>query len=357
VTEVPLPESYYSADYATARERFVAAANSAGAKLESYAVEVAGSASQPPLSIDVAEVGTGSGLVIVSSGLHGIEGFFGSAVQLAMLDQLAHLQLPGRLLLIHAINPWGFHHRCRVNESNVDLNRNFRIDEFSGAPAGYHQLDSFLNPQCLPAKFEMFRARAAARILRHGMKSLKESVASGQYEYPRGLFYGGAELSASSQLIANNIQQWVGAASRVFHIDLHTGLGAYGRLKLLCSKKESEISRQWFAHTFGNELVESLNETTTAYPVNGQFGDWLQTRFSNIDYRFAGAEYGTYPVLRVLSALRNENRYRFYGKPLSRKAMQATDDLMECFCPADINWRQQVLSSAVSIIQQGAKAL
>ena len=39
-----------------------------------------------------------------------------------------------------------------------------------------------------------FALRAGWLILREGMPSLKQSVVGGQYEYPKGLFFGGKRL-------------------------------------------------------------------------------------------------------------------------------------------------------------------
>ena len=67
--------------------------------------------------------------LIVSSGLHGVEGPFGSAVQVAALPHLAALHESGmRVVLIHALNPYGFAWGRRVDAANVDLNRAFRWD-------------------------------------------------------------------------------------------------------------------------------------------------------------------------------------------------------------------------------------
>ena len=85
--------------------------------------------------------------LIHCSGTHGIEGYLGSAIQLRFLHEL-FLQNAQRLcttdnvrapptkntpvkkvLLIHAINPYGMRHHRRTNENNVDLNRNVLSDE------------------------------------------------------------------------------------------------------------------------------------------------------------------------------------------------------------------------------------
>ena len=84
------------------------------------------------------------------SGVHGVEGFLGASVQLRALERLASRDLPAGVgvAMIHAANPWGFAHLRRVDENNVDVNRNFveaTLPE-PAVPVGYAELDPLINP-------------------------------------------------------------------------------------------------------------------------------------------------------------------------------------------------------------------
>src|SRR4051812_46884208 len=85
-------KNYFAADYFAARREFLTLAGLCGFHVASHEIAARGPAGEP-LFIDVAtREGSGSAArrtVIVSSGLHGIEGFFGSAVQCAALDRIA----------------------------------------------------------------------------------------------------------------------------------------------------------------------------------------------------------------------------------------------------------------------------
>src|SRR3546814_17941537 len=65
----------------------------------------------------------------VTSAMHGEEGYCGSGCQVALLDDqtlLDKAQAGGiGILLIHAVNAYGFSWGHRTNEDNIDLNRNF----------------------------------------------------------------------------------------------------------------------------------------------------------------------------------------------------------------------------------------
>ena len=154
--------------------------------------------SDEQLSIDVAVLGDDQdSAIVVSSGVHGVEGFLGSVIQLAWLDNLNERTSDRdvRCVLIHGVNPFGFSKLHRFNEDNVALNRNFLAskDDYVGAPVGYAGLDHFLNPKSAPSRFEPFKLKAIWNIWRMGLPALKEAVTGGQCEYPRGLFFGGKE--------------------------------------------------------------------------------------------------------------------------------------------------------------------
>jgi hypothetical protein len=66
-------------------------------------------------------------VLVTISATHGIEGFCGSGAQTAWYATGAWREIPPDVaqLHLHAVNPHGFAWLRRVNEDNVDLNRNF----------------------------------------------------------------------------------------------------------------------------------------------------------------------------------------------------------------------------------------
>jgi hypothetical protein len=84
--------------------------------------------------------------MVLSSGLHGAEGFLGSGIQLVPLEKYRNMApLSGRkLVLIHSLIPYGSAWLWRWNEDNIDLNRNFLLSDeiFRGSPTDYLKFDS-----------------------------------------------------------------------------------------------------------------------------------------------------------------------------------------------------------------------
>jgi len=79
---------YFSADYLTARSRFRDAVLKTGGRLDSLALRARGPAGDP-LTIDAGWFGTDHPrrVLLHSSGIHGVEGFAGSAIQLQFLSR------------------------------------------------------------------------------------------------------------------------------------------------------------------------------------------------------------------------------------------------------------------------------
>lgn len=352
-------ERHFSSSYPEARGRFLRAAARASAEVSSYPV---GGDAAGELAIDVAVLGRDQHrrTVVISSGLHGVEGSFGSAVQRAWLEHLHRrgpLQ-PARYVLLHALNPFGFAHLRRVNEGNVDLNRNFHghPDAYRGAPAAYAKLHPLLSPASPPSRRDGFLLKAIWKRWRVGLPALQQAIAGGQYEYPRGLFFGGRVPAASTRIVQQHLASWVGESPHVIHVDLHTGLGRYGDYRLLVSDQSGAAVR-WYEQAFGPPAVEVVQDARgTAYQTSGALGAWAQHQFGECRYRFVTAEFGTYSPIRVLAALRAENQAHFYGRPGSRAVRRAKADLLECFCPGEVRWRRRVLKSALRVVDQAAAA-
>ena len=352
----------FSPSYEVARQRFCDAATAAGATVEQHRVDTGEAGAD--LTIDVATVGAAKPgwAVIVSSGVHGVEGFFGSAVQLAWLSRQAAGEHPpddGAVVLVHAVNPYGFARLRRTNENNVDLNRNYldADDGYAGAPAGYEALDPFLNPTSPPSPLEPFRLKALWYIRRHGLPALKNAVAGGQYRFPRGLFFGGHGPAASTRVMRQHLAGWLGGAPRAVHVDLHSGLGSYGQYRLLLEESAASPNVDWYHDTFGAELVEPhANAGGTSYAASGTLGGWAMTHLTGIRYRFVNAEFGTYPIVRVLGALRAENRAHYFDRPGTRAHQRAKAELLECFCPHSDRWRERVVELGLTIVDRAVRS-
>jgi predicted deacylase len=354
--------SFFSRDYHDSRQRFLSALKAADFTTTSYPIAAKDSA-EKTLSIDV---GIGGNLasnqaLIISSGVHGVEGLFGSAVQLAFLQELLTAgefrdsHLSRRTIFIHAVNPYGFAWQRRCNEDNIDLNRNFLLpgETYTGSPENYAELDSFVNPSSPPPRFDDFFLKAMIFSLKYGQTLLKNTLPVGQYDYPKGLFFGGKAPSQSQQIFAQNLTQWVGDATEIVHLDFHTGLGKWATYKLLWDGDDQSPCYDRLAKQFGAENIEVQQSTdnlagATSYPIRGGLGAWCKATLSDRRYDFFTAEFGTYSAARVLQALRAENRAYWWQQPRKSSNQQFQDT----FVPPSQQWRESCLRQALDICRR-----
>lgn len=355
--------SLFSPDYITARGRIREAASRLDCQIQAHPVGGKGPNGEE-LTIDVV-ITPGTGMkraLVLSSGLHGVEGFFGSAVQLGFLEEWTSRKdsLPAvRCVLLHALNPFGFAWRRRVNETNVDLNRNLlpQGEVFAGSPDGYARLDKLLNPRRAPSPWEPVTLKLLAAAARYGMPALKQAVASGQYDYPRGLFYGGDRPSRLSEVLSTHFDEWLGDSRHVMHLDFHTGLGDPATCKLLIDDPPTETQQRRLSAWFGPDSFEAGHPQGVAYTARGTFGRWCVTRNRGLDYLYATAEFGTCQPIGVLAGLRAENQAHHWGRLEEASTERAKQRLVELFCPRSEDWRRRVLEHSRQLVAQAIDGL
>ena len=113
--------------YKDARAAFLAEARDRTAAVSEHPLSGAKGREGEVLAMDVAVIGapTAPKALLVVSGEHGLEGLPGSGAQLDLLLRMPDPPKDTKVVLVHALNPWGFSHGSRGNEDNVDVNRNF----------------------------------------------------------------------------------------------------------------------------------------------------------------------------------------------------------------------------------------
>ncbi len=167
-------------DYVEARGRFRDAAAAAGARLQQYEHPLTGPAGES-LATDVATLGSPDAAtrLLVISGTHGVEGFAGSMCQTRWLTEGVAVPDDVAIVLVHAINPYGFAWIRRVNEDNVDLNRNC-IDFSAALPenSGYDALAPALVPPTWDPDTQQATASVLARVRRRAR--VRRAAGSGE---------------------------------------------------------------------------------------------------------------------------------------------------------------------------------
>ncbi len=338
--------AHFQADYSQARALFLHRAGGAGAALTSLPLPGLAGPNGEELYIDIARLGDprAKRVLMIISGMHGVEGFAGSALQCAWLASGYDLPADTAVILVHALNPWGMAWLRRVNENNVDLNRNFLLPghAYRGAPCGYGPLNHFLNPARIPAT-EWFLGKVAWQVARNGFARLVGVIAGGQYDYPRGLFYGGEAPQSSHVLFRDWCLEQLRSCRRVWVMDVHTGLGGWGEQLVIPEVPLTPVLKHALAERDLN-LAGQAEDERVQYKAKGGLGEYLAALLPQIELAYLTVEYGPAGKIQVFRGLRAENQGHHQSPDELRKT------LLPVFYPASAKWRQQVLEQGSDLL-------
>lgn len=354
---------YFSADYASARERFRSAAARAAAATTSYSLPDHRGPGGEDLTLDVARLGDvrAQSALLLIAGTHGVEGLAGSGCLVGLLEDRLHEALPksGCLLLLHAINPYGFAWLRRVTEDGVDLNRNF-VDFSKPLPSSeaYERLHDWLVPKGWEG--EIRRAADAALAVyaqQHGMGALQAAITGGQYTRPGGLFYGGARETWSARMLFRVLREVLPATvRRLAVLDLHTGLGppAYGEPILDAGDSQArERALRWY----GPDVRDLAAGESVSARLTGTMARGIERARPDLELTFIGLEFGTRPVTDVLTALRGDHWLHLHGGAHAAAAAHIRQEMREAFYSDSAAWQAAVYGRAADLAFRALRGL
>lgn len=347
---------FFATGYAAARANFIDTAKTAGATLTQYAHPEQSGPDGEPLSIDVAHLGNPDGIrqLVIISGTHGLEGYAGSAAQIAWLKLGQQRPTAGDLgvVLIHGLNPYGFAHATRTTENNVDLNRNF-IDH-AAAPQNpdYARLHPHLvTPEWSFAYLDTLESAEARFREEYGADALFNARVKGQYAYPDGPFFGGHQREWSNLTLERIVAAHLGSADKIGLIDWHTGLGDYAQPFFLSFSPDGSGEREQAIAWWGRERIEN------ARPHGLKRPEYVGLVFHGIqqfigDRRLAGAviEFGTRGIAMNRAQVLDQWLRKQDGNfRRSERFRQLVTDLRDAYVPVSQEWRNAVVRLAVDI--------
>ena len=360
--------SPFATDFRTMQQRFLSAAESAGAKLQAYPHPLPGPAGEA-LATDIALFGRRDAkkLMVLISGTHGVEGPFGSACQCEWMAQHNAWEPPEdtAVVVVHLINPWGAAWSRRVNEDNVDINRNF-VDWNITTPAnaGYAALHEALVCHDLDGP-EREAADAALDKVRteSGDMAFSSIVSAGQYEFADGLFFGGAEPVWSNRTLCDILATYGSRAQQVIAFDLHTGAGPYGYPALLSVAASEHTGLDWGRTIFGPALTPVItgNNATTdtgiAATATGYVSEAVRQALPQARVLPLVIECGTLRDSETMQAMRSDNWLHLFGELDSDQGQQIKATLRDSFVPVDANWQSSCIGTSLLYFDQALDSL
>jgi hypothetical protein len=351
-----MSKEYFSSTYRQARARFRELAGKAHAPVRSYCLPRTRGSEGETLTMDVAWLGPDAprGAVIITSGTHGIEGYAGAGFQCSLLKGAvsAWARHDVAIVLVHAVNPFGFSHLCRVNELNIDLNRNF-ID-FSRLPdsSGYERLHGAIVPNEWAGESRLLADRFIDEAWsRLGERGFQDAVCRGQYRHADGLFYGGRAPSWSNVAWRECLAHLPRSIELVAHIDVHTGLGPYGHGEIVYSlpedKRALSLASQWYGDL---QFRRAGTRGSVATAIGGTMNHAVIEARIDAQTTSISVEFGTVSFRRMFEALRADNWLRTRSRAGHPEEEEVRRELVSCFYPCDSGWKEAVVERCNEVL-------
>jgi hypothetical protein len=356
------PAKYFPATYREGRAAFIKAADKNGMDITTRVHPAIKGPHGRPLFMDVACAGDRAArrALMLISGTHGVEGYFGSGVQTGLLREGLAKRLPKgvKLVMLHALNPFGFAWDRRVNEDNADINRNFVDYRKLPANPAYDALAPFIAPKEISDE----AMKAANRKLveyahAHGPFALQTAISAGQYSHADGVYYGGQRESWSSAMLKDVIGEHLRGISKLVAIDYHTGLGDCGAAEMITEDRPGSPAYRRQTAIWGGRIKSNEAGESVSAPLTGTIDKAMAKWMSKAELTFAALEVGTAPMRDVFNALRKDNWLHLQKKPEKSLWAGIKGEIRAAFYPDSESWKDKVWDHAVATADPALAAL
>ena len=339
---------------------------SAGGRFEEHPIDEVDAAGDA-LSIGVGWLGPErpSRVVALLSGTHGVEGPAGAAIQgqFVAADMLRQpLAADEAVLIVHAVNPYGWFHGRRANEDNVDLNRNFRdFDEPLPASEDYLELDRFINPRDLSAEADAMSRHGLEQARdRLGNDQIRRVIMEGQHVVPDGVHFGGTAPTRSNGIVREIFAKAFAQAGAGVVLDLHTGMGAFGDWMAISGEGPDSEGDRWISRAISPQRLArpyATGDIDGAPATQGKLARAVCAAAGHGSFRSLTLEFGTYAGIRVFRAEQRENCLFKHATADHELAAEIRAEMWECYVPASARWRASVMAGGAAAIAEVRKAL
>lgn len=290
---------------------------------------------------------TARNALVVISGTHGVEGPAGSFVQAMILREEPFREFEDTaIFLIHALNTWGYKNGRRVDENNVDVNRNMGT-EFVTRTA-YAEIHHLILPKVWNDEaIEQFHPQMLPMVF------------GGQCDFPDGIFYGGREPSRSAEKIRDVCTLMLDGFEKISVLDIHTGLGKFGKVMLIspATSLESPLARRTNLWTGGKADFFNFYSGLSIVPsrFEGHVLEAVTRWLPDAEVTPLALEFGTCPLIESFPWFVAENWIHHNpGQLPPGKEREIREKFWDIFYPQDNRekWLKSIWKQSSEIIRQ-----
>lgn len=303
-------------------------------------------------------------LIIITTGVHGIEGYMGAAMLDVFFGEVfsdINHETTG-VLIVSNVNPYGMKYKRRYNENNVDLNRNFIFnwEEFDlDSNQDYPRVEDLLEPKTEIGNAFLhelgFWGGVAKQAVVNGTDAIANALLSGQYRSEKGVYYGGNEDQKSTLYLKGVFTDSLHSGYKnMVHIDIHSGYGPKNTMTIFNSVFDTmteEETKKAFAYedviAFDSEefYVTSGDTTEYFYRLAELENPDMELFSTCFEFGTLGAEF--MDTVRSLKYTIDENRNHWYPSSNRVTTDIIKERYLEMFYPTDATWREGAIQHFV----------
>jgi hypothetical protein len=348
------PLTAFSTTTVEADRTFERAARERGLSVERHPYPAAGPDGEP-LFTAVTRMGPAdaTNVVLLLSGVHGVEGFAGAGLQSGLLQSPEMVALPAEmaLVLVHLVNPWGMAWNRREDHENIDVFRNLLYHDAPCEPDPlFDEIDDALD---LPHWADPGRddARRRALVDRYGLPRIVAAVRRGQHHRPKGMTYHGTGPCAATRTMHAIVDRQLAGVRRAAVIDVHTGFGAPGAGLVMSYEPVGtaryERARRWME----GDLYTPGTDFDIPAHVRAPYS-FLGERVPGLEPTALILEFGTEPP-DVTRDLFPANAYHhLFGDPRSDAARQVGARYRRFCYPETDEWKRAVWTRGIEVVRR-----
>ena len=365
--ETPAESYSYSESFYTSYEEIrahlgerVDALRAAGIAVEydTYAVDASDDLYIDNIYLPATE--TTTNLIVLTTGVHGMEGYIGSVMLDVFFDELYPTLDTSNtgILVVANVNPYGMKYMRRYNENNVDLNRNF-IEDWDNfdrtSNKEYPKVVSFLQPEGKMGNAfwheVAFYLSLAKEAIFTGAGTISDALLTGQYEYADGVYYGGNGDEISTTYLKSVFADCLaGEYENIVHIDIHSGYCPRYNMVIFNSVQDPTTEEEAKA-AFGYDYIIAT-DSEDFYETFGDTTDYFyrlaKSTESDKDLYSTCFEFGTIgdSFLDSILSLKytvDENRQHNYPTNNDITEEIVRENYYELFYPTETEWREKTI--------------
>jgi hypothetical protein len=198
-------------------------------------------------------------------------------------------------------------------------------------------------------------------VARHGEAAFQAAVTRGQYEFPAGMFFGGAAPTWSNLALREVLREHGRRAARIAWIDLHTGLGPAGMGERIYAGREDAATlgraRSWWSGNGRKPVTSIYDGSSTSAHLTGMMFSAAYDECPHAEYTGIAMEYGTVPLMEAMQALLGEHWLHLNPGAPPPLAAHIKQRMKAAFYTDTDDWKQRILEQAREALFQAADGL